>query len=243
MGRKSKISKEEKIRICKRYLAGEGSYEQLAKSIDVTLETVRRWIVKYKVLGEHAFDYKPKNSSYTKEFKETVVLAYLFGEGSLTELAIKYSISSCETLRRWVNDYNSHIELKDYDPGERKIYMTKSRKVDTKERIEIAKFCIDHNLNYKKTAEVYDTTYTNVFNWVKKYKERGEEGLIDKRGKHKTDEEVDELTLLRRQNERLRHELEMKELEVRLLKKVDEIERRRFTDKVNSKLSTKQYKK
>ena len=55
------------------------------------------------------------------------------------------------------------------------------------------------DLDYKTTAKVFETTYANVFNWVKKYKEKGEDGLGDNRGRHKTNEEVDETELLRRQ--------------------------------------------
>ena len=37
-------------------------------------------------------------------------------------------------------------------------------------------------MDYKITAKLFETTYANVFNWVKKYKEKGEDGLGDKRG-------------------------------------------------------------
>ena len=52
-----------------------------------------------------------------------------------------------------------------------------------------------------------------------------------KEGRHKTDEEVDEMTLLKRQLKQKEHELEMALLEVRLLKKLDEIERRQYARK------------
>lgn len=112
---------------------------------------------------------------------------------------VKYNIPAVHTLENWIRSYNSHIELKDYIPGGEDIYMTKSRKVNQTERLEIVQYCIDHNLDHKTTAKVYETTYANVFNWVKKYKEHGEDGLGDKRGKHKTDEEIDEVELLKRQ--------------------------------------------
>lgn len=47
----------------------------------------------------------------------------------------------------------------------------------------------------------------------------GEEDLTDKRGRHKTDEEVDELEKLRRENLRLKRQLEEKDMVVELLKK------------------------
>jgi hypothetical protein len=54
-------------------------------------------------------------------------------------------------------------------------------------------------MDYKITAKLFETTYANVFNWVKKYREKGEDGLGDKRGCRKDDEKVDEVTLLKRQ--------------------------------------------
>jgi transposase len=98
-------------------------------------------------------------------------------------------------------------------------------------------------LDYKTTAKVFETTYANVFNWVKKYKEKGEDGLGDNRGRHKTNEEVDETELLKRQLKRMQHERDMALLEVKLLKKLDEIERRRSTERVNMKQNMKQFKK
>ena len=48
--------------------------------------------------------------------------------------------------------------------------------------------------------------------------------LIDRRGRHKTDDEVDELERLRRENLRLKRQLEEKDMVVELLKKVKEFE-------------------
>lgn len=243
MGRKSKYSKELKLSIVQRYLSGEGSTVSLAREINTTKNVVGNWIKKYKAFGENAFNTSHTNASYTKDFKKQVVLDYLNGGGSFDDLAIKYHISSSTPIKNWVKLYNSHIELKDYIPGGEDIYMTKSRKVNQAERLEIVQYCIDHDLDYKTTAKVYETTYANVFNWVKKYKEHGEDGLGDKRGRHKKDEEVDEVTLLKRQLKQKEHELEMAQLELRLLKKLEEIERRRSIEQANMKQNMKQSKK
>ena len=112
-----------------------------------------------------------------------------------------------------------------------------------KVKLEIVKYCLDHNLDYKTTAKVFETTYANVFNWVKKYKEKGEDGLGDKRGHHKTDEEIDETEKLRRELKKMQHERDMALLEVKLLKKLDEIERRRSIEQANMKSNMRQSKK
>lgn len=131
-------------------------------------------------------------------------------------MAIKYCIPPSSPIKNWVKLYNSHIELKDYIPGGEDIYMVKSRKVNKEERIEIIKYCLEHDMDYKITAKLFETTYANVFNWVKKYKEKGEDGLGDKRGCRKDDEKVDEVTLLKRQLKQKEYELEMVQLELKL---------------------------
>ena len=100
------------------------------------------------------------------------------------------------------------------------------RKTTQEERKEIVEYCISHERDYKKTAALYDVSYSQVYTWVKKYAADGEAGLADRRGHHKTDEEVDELERLRRENLRLRRQLEEKDMLVELLKKVREFEGR-----------------
>ena len=81
------------------------------------------------------------------------------------------------------------------------------RKSSIVERKKIVEYCIAHNRDYKETASKYGVSYSQVYSWVKKYDERGEEGLTDKQGRHKTDDEVDELEKLRRENIRLKRKL------------------------------------
>ena len=100
-----------------------------------------------------------------------------------------------------------------------------SRKTTIEERIEMVKYCINHSRNYKNTAAKYDVSYNQVYSWVRKYDNFGEEGLIDKRGHHKTDDEVDELERLKRENLRLKRQLEEQHMVVELLKKAKEFER------------------
>ena len=147
------------------------------------------------------------------------------GQGSLFELVAKYKLSNGALLSRWISIYNANRELRDYNP-KREVYMAEARRKTTiEERIEIVKYCINHERNYKDTASLYKASYSQVYSWVKKYDTDGEEGLIDKRGHHKTDDEVDELERLRRENLRLKRQLEEKDMLTELLKKVKEFER------------------
>ena len=98
------------------------------------------------------------------------------------------------------------------------------RKTTIEERNKIVEYCLLHNIDYKGTASLYDVSYSQVYSWVRKYDATGEEGLSDKRGHHKTDDEVDELERLKRENKRLKRQLEENDMLVQLLKKVKEFE-------------------
>ena len=229
MGRKAKCSAEEKIKAVEDYLNGIRSVADIMNDLLISsTRSIRNWISIYEEQGAVALQPSSRNKSYSKEFKVTMVEKYLSGEASVTDLCAKYGIKAHHTLQKWISLYNSDMELKDYDPKQ-EVYMASARRKTTiNERKEIVTYCIEHERDYKVTAEKYDVSYSQVYSWVKKYDQVGEEGLSDKRGHHKTDEEVDELEKLRRENKRLKHQLEERDITVELLKKVKEFERRRF---------------
>lgn len=230
MSRKAKYSPETKASACEDYLSGNLSMREICAKYDIPFNekksncSVHKWLHVYNYSGIEGFQNPIGNKAYTKEFKTEMVERYLRGEGSLKDLAAKYSILSDSTLQQWIMKYNANKELKDYDP-KREVYMVEARRKTTiKERKEIVTYCIEHNRDYKDTAALYDVSYSQVYSWVKKYDATGEEGLTDKRGRHKTDDEVDELERLRRENLRLKRQLEEKDMVVELLKKVKEFE-------------------
>ena len=221
---KSKHSAEWKIALVKKYLSGEGSYEVLAQANGVSEKSLRRWALQYREQGEIGFVRGAGNKHYSKEFKEQCVKSVLCGEGSVNDIVAKYNISSESVLRRWFKCYNANMELKDYEP-KREVYMAEARRKTTlEERKEIVDYCISHNNDYKGTASRFDVSYSQVYSWVQKYRKNGVAGLEDKRGHHKGDDEVDELERLRRENKRLKKQLEERDMLCELLKKVRELE-------------------
>lgn len=222
---RSRYSPELKIRIATAYLNGEGSYKSLARAYGVGHKSVEDWANRLSAQGENAFFKGQGNATYTAAVKKQCVEAVLSGEGSVDEVTAKFNISSRTVLRRWIIKYNANRELKDYCP-EREVYMAEARRKTTiEERKKIVGYCMAHGRNYKETARLYDVSYSQVHSWMKKYDEKGEEGLTDNRGRHKTDDEVDELERLRRENARLKRQLNEKDMLAELLKKVQEIER------------------
>lgn len=70
--------------------------------------------------------------------------------------------------------------------------MTKGRKTTLEERAEIVAFCIEHGKDYGLTVETYKVSYQQIYSWVKKYEEKGVNGLTDRRGKAKPENELTE---------------------------------------------------
>lgn len=81
-----------------------------------------------------------------------IVQENLLGHGSSEDLAAQYGICQDNTVSSWVRKYNSHIELKDYDPKP-EVYMADTLKVNKEKKMEIIQYCIDHDHDYKGTAE------------------------------------------------------------------------------------------
>ena len=224
MGR-LKLPVEKKIEIIEAFQRGEVVWSQLKADYGINPNTIYKWILQYKANGIAAFARGKGNSSYSKEYKIRCVESYLRGEGSLDEIVGKYNISSQSVLRSWIKRYNANKELKDYNPKQG-VYMADARRKTTlEERKKIVEYCITHNKDYKGTATLYAVSYSQIYGWVKKYLSNGEESLVDKRGHHKTDDEVDEFERLRRENLRLKRQLEEQNMMVELLKKVKEFER------------------
>jgi transposase len=217
---KSPHSPEWRTMVSQEYIDGQGSSCDLEAKYSVNAKTIRRWAQRYKEQGILAFERGKGNSKYTSSFKMLCVELYISGKMSMDEIVAKYNISNWGVLNNWISSYNANRALKDYDP-KREVYMAEARRKTTLgERKAIVEYCINHNHDYKGAAATFDISYSQVYSWVKKYDANGEEALVDKRGCHKTDDEVGELERLRRENTRLKRQLEEKDMVVELLKKV-----------------------
>lgn len=229
---KPKFSPEIKIHACEDFLSGKHTSAQVCEKYGITYNekncsstSLSEWVAKYRAVGAEAFTHSHHNKSYSSELKTQAVEEYLSGKGAILEITVKYGISDTKVLRRWILKYNADIELKSYDP-KREVYMAEARRKTTlAERREIVGYCIAHGRDYKGTASLYGVSYGQAYSWVKKYDAAGEDGLSDKRGHHKPDDGVDELERLRRENLRLKRQLEEKDMVVELLKKAKEFER------------------
>lgn len=229
MGGKPRYSKETKLRIIRRYQKGESPID-LSREYECNRSMIYEWIKKYTVIGESAFSQTRRQRRYTKETKIAAIKDYLEGKGSLEDISNKYGIRKYTLLSNWIIKYNSHIEIEDHDPKP-EVYMTKSRKTTYEERIEIVVYCLEHEKNYKLTAVQYGVNYAQVYKWVKKYKENGEDGLLDKRGRTKLESEMTKEEKLKYQLKKSEAKNAYLEMENKALKKLEEIERRMIRGK------------
>jgi len=229
MSRNCKVSKEIKIQACTDYRIGKGSFDSIAKAIGVDHSTVIEWYSAFTYHGALAFESTNRNKAYSKQFKTALVQMYLSGECSTIELSGKYNISH-GMVKRWIKKYNEGIELKDYDPkGD--VYTMKSRKTTYEERLEIVKFVIANNFNYKDAAEKYGVKYATIYQWVQTYL-KGKEASLEykKRGPKESvklnESELDEIAKLKLELERERIRREQAEFRLELLKKKEEFEKK-----------------
>lgn len=223
---RNKILKENKLDAVIKILDGKSSISSMAKKLQVSYTSVESWIRIYQSIGVNAFD-NTKNQTYSVELKLQAVTEYLSGKGSLDTICKKFKIKSKSQLRRWISKYNNHEKLKSYSGGTGKI-MEKGRKTTFEERIDIVKDYIESGTSYEEIAEKYGISYQQIYQWVRKYQEHGIDGLQDRRGKRKALEDMTEIDRLRAELKMEQAKVKHLELENHVLKKLKEIERRRY---------------
>ena len=223
MSRRSKLTDEERIAAVQEYLDGKGSYAGIAKKYGINRERFRQMVIKAKADGIEAVKIRHKNRKYSTETKLKAVTEYLEGKCSQMEICAKYHISHDEVFRRWISCYNSGKDFKERTRSKRGITMNKGRKTTQEERAEIVAFCIENSKDYGLAMEKYGVSYQQIYLWVRKYEEKGVEGLIDRRGKAKPEDELSEADRLRMENKILQAKLKDMEMENKLLKKLREV--------------------
>jgi len=232
---KRRLSYEERLEICKLYQDGKGTIRRLAELYGVSRTNIETILFKYRNFGEKGLKVEKYHQTYSEAIKYKLIAAYKNGEGSYSELAIKYRIKNPSMITRWVLGYNK-IKTTHGRPGREDLM---SRKTTLDERIKIVEYLIKHELDYHGTAIEYQVTYQQVYMWYQKYISLGVEGLKDRRGRKKHTDELSELEQLRRENERLKKELMLSEAAKEVFKKKQELEAKAHITRLGTKQSTK----
>ena len=227
MSERKKPKPEEKVKIVKRYLAGEVSMSEAATEAGVDRKTLQRWVMQYELEGAAAFLPNRRNHAYSPELKLQAVQEYLSGKGSQAELSKKYGLRDRRQLQNWLKVYHAHGDFNSRKNSGGGNCMKQGRDTTQEERIQIVKDCLASGKNYGEMALKYKVSYQQVRSWTQKFEELGEAGLEDRRRKRKKDQEPrTELEAAQIEIEQLKHKLYLAEMERDLLKNLDEIVRR-----------------
>lgn len=177
-----------------------------------------------------------RKAKYTPEEKIQACSDYLYGKRSALEIC--QSLGSGKekpsgSFWKWIASYKVS--------GEAPFIKTKVNKTYSKEfKMSVVEKYIEGAGSLTELAAKYEIPSVSTLNqWVllynsdmelKDYDPKQEVYMASARRKTTTDEskEVDELEKLRRENKRLKRQLEERDMTVELLKKVKEFERRRF---------------
>lgn len=221
-----KIDYEQKLQAVTEYLQGQTSQVKVAAKYGVSLSSFQTWLRKYSAEGDDGLKKSDKNKKYSIELKYAAVFEYLSGSMSQQEICKKYKISSKTQLQRWILWYNGHKKFKSTNSGGKRL-MTKGRKVTFDEKVEIVQYCIANGKDYYAAMEKYQISYQQIYSWLRKYDNGGIDALVDRRGKAKPENELTDTDRLRIENKMLEAKNIELEMEIRLLKKLQEIERRR----------------
>lgn len=105
--------------------------------------------------------------------------------------------------------------------------MTKSRKTTYEERLKMAQYHELNEISIRALSELFEVSYQQAYQYVKKYEASGRYGLEDRRGRRKSDSELTEVEQLKRELEMERRKRKKMEVENAFLKKLEELERKR----------------
>ena len=222
---KAKYSVEEKLAWITRILSNEISINRAARVSGINKATIIDWLRLYEVEGIQGLVPQSHNQNYPVHLKRMAAEEYLAGGISLRQICKKYNIRNNYQVWDWIMRYNSGKDFGRKTSGGSR--MKKRRKTSQEERIQIVKACIERGFDYGAVALEFQVSYQQVYTWVQKYKELGEAGLEDRRGKRTAAQTPrSELEELRIKIAQLEHEKYMLQMERDVLKKLDEIERR-----------------
>lgn len=226
-----KCPPEEKVKAVESILGGESTQGQVAEALGLHKSTIQGWIHIYKTFGAAGLLPKENAQVLSNRVKKQAVETYLQGVGSLADICKKYGIRTKSSLLCWIEDYNSHIEFQAPSTNgahRSEVYMTKGRATTQAERIEMVSYCMDHEMDYAAVIEKYHVSYSQIYSWVKKFKQSGVKGLEDRRGKKRIAVEMTELEQLRAENHLLKKQNKRVELENAVLKKLKDLEGRGY---------------
>lgn len=101
----AKYTSEEKLQAALRYLEGNESSHEIAKSIGIDHKAILKWAKQHQYNGVEAFIKRYTN--YSTQFKLDVLNFMIENGTSLTETAAIFKIASPTSLREWKKQFET----------------------------------------------------------------------------------------------------------------------------------------
>lgn len=196
---------------------------KMTQKYGVHHSSVKEWEQIVRKEGKKGLERQSRIQYYPKKIKQAAIEDYHSGNYSLREVTLKHDISSASVLRKWLKHYNRHREMMER-AKERGISMAKGRRTTLDERIEIVKAALHSDKDYQVTGEIYNVSYQQVYQWVRRYEAGGWDALQDRRGKPKPEDALTKEEMLKREMREKEKENERLRAEVAFLKKLKGME-------------------
>ena len=102
----AKYDFEFKKKVVEAYHRGEGGYQILSKKFGLkSTRQIGYWVKAYKKFGDEGLKVLENGRVYPFELKLLVVESYLKGNGSYSELGLKYEILNHRVIGSWVKKF------------------------------------------------------------------------------------------------------------------------------------------
>lgn len=204
--RTTDYSIHQKLDVVIKAINGEKSINYLATSMGIDWSTLKTWMRKYQADGVSGLEESHTWKRYSLKLKQKAVLDYLEHHLSLAECCQKYNLSGESILRRWINQYNSGKSFQTTRGGSTTM-KRKAKKTTLEQRQTIVLDTIKHGKAYQGAVKKYQVSYSQIYNWVRKYERLGVDGLKDHRGQQLSTRAPEELSAEQK------YQLKIKQLE------------------------------
>lgn len=115
----AKFTSEEKLQAALRYIKGNESSHEIAKSIGTDHKAILNWAKQYEYNGVEAFIKRYTN--YSAQFKLDVLNFMIENGTSLLETAAIFKIATPSTLRSWKKQFKTKDSMP-FNQGKRGIH-------------------------------------------------------------------------------------------------------------------------
>lgn len=225
MVKRKRYSKIEKLCVLREIWKNHLSISEVAIKYEIHYTTIEKWLYHCETFGFERLKNFSSRKSYTNEEKLKAILAVVEGNMSIRQATKTFQISSPSVLSNWILSYTNGETLKTTSKGCSSNMTIKGRDTTYQERIEMVQHTLANDLNYKQAMETYGISYHQIYTWVKKYQQQGEQGLKDRRGQNKSSNSLTEEERLKLRIKELETRNNYLEMENVFAKKLQEIQR------------------